>query len=678
MPTTQEDMPATMVRYEAEDKVGIITLDRADKLNAINSVMKDEIIAAFARADKEPATSVIVLRANGRSFSAGFDLGHSPDRGKDSGAADPNTWDTMLHRSFDFGMAPWSTRKPVIASVQGHVLGGGCELTLMCDLTIAADDAKFGEPEVRFSHLGPLMVMPWFVGLKRARELLLFGDMIDAKTALEFGMVNRIVPAADLRAETMKYAKRLSLIAPEALRWGKRVINRGAEIAGFQGRGRGRGRFVRVALCHADRSGERIRPPGAGGRPQGRARVAACAIPNLTERRRTRASAGLTESPIIVWSHFRSDRRPAGNRTQAMNVTKVGIVGLGRWAKVLTRAASKSQALQIVSAYSRSQEKRDAFARELGVAAVPDLGTMLADPAIEGVILTVPNEQHLPLALEVAKAGKHVYTEKPIASTLEEGLAIADLEGRYGVTVTVGHSARLMAGIRRIRAAIDSGELGRVAFMEANFSNERALELTPQTWRWYKHRAPGGPLSQLAIHQFDVLHYLGGDIVEASSMASKLSPVGAEVDDQSMTLIRFADGKIGYVGACWTSPGIFAVRVFGSKGLMHYEIDFGTWDTPEQLHQSSTLYIQRGKDGYAKREELKVPESDMFRAELDLFAASCRSGKGNELSADNGNIALAVVYAALRSIEENGRSIRLADVIETARRHVAERSRNAA
>jgi len=121
MPTMLEDMPATMVRYETEDKVGIITLDRADKLNAINSVMKDEIIAAFARADKEPATSVIVLRANGRSFSAGFDLGH----GKDSGAADPNTWDTMLHRSFDFGMAPWSTRKPVIASVQGHVLGGG-------------------------------------------------------------------------------------------------------------------------------------------------------------------------------------------------------------------------------------------------------------------------------------------------------------------------------------------------------------------------------------------------------------------------------------------------------------------------------------------------------------------------------------------------------------------------
>jgi predicted dehydrogenase len=361
-----------------------------------------------------------------------------------------------------------------------------------------------------------------------------------------------------------------------------------------------------------------------------------------------------------------------------MDAIKVGIVGLGRWAKVLARAAAKSGKLEIVSAYSRTEEKRQAFAREFGIAAAPELAAMLADPAIAGVLLTVPNEQHLPLAIEAAKAGKHVYTEKPIASTLEEGLEIAALEARYGVTVTVGHSARLMAGIRRIRAAIDAGELGRVAFMEANFSNERALELTPQTWRWYKHRAPGGPLSQLAIHQFDVLHYVGGEIAEASSIASKLSPVGAEVDDQSMTLLKFADGKVGYVGACWTSPGVFAVRVFGSKGLMHYEIDFGTWDTPEKLHQSSTLYIQRGKDGYAKRQELDVPESDMFRAELDLFAQSCRSGTASELSAENGNIALAVVYAALRSIEENGRSVRIADVIESARRRLAERSRNAA
>jgi len=360
------------------------------------------------------------------------------------------------------------------------------------------------------------------------------------------------------------------------------------------------------------------------------------------------------------------------------NQVKVGIVGLGRWAKVLTRASLASDALKITAATSRSEDKRSAYAREFGIVVTPDLATLLADPSIEGVILTVPNEQHLPLAREVAKAGKHVYTEKPIASTLEEGLEIEALEKTHGITVTVGHSARLMAGIRRMREAIDAGELGRVGFIEANFSNERALELTPGMWRWYKDKAPGGPLSQLAIHHFDVVHYLGGEIVEASSIASKLSPVGAEVDDQSMTLLKFADGKIGYVGASWTSPGVFAVRVFGSKGLMHYEIDFGTWDTPSELHKSSTLYIQRGKDGYAKREELPVPESDMFRAELEMFAESCRTGKPNELSARSGNVAIAVVYAALRSIEKHGQAVRIADVIAEANRRIAERSRHVA
>jgi predicted dehydrogenase len=347
---------------------------------------------------------------------------------------------------------------------------------------------------------------------------------------------------------------------------------------------------------------------------------------------------------------------------------RVGIVGLGRWAKVLTKASKQSTKIDIVSGYSRSEEKRLAFEKEMGVRPVGSLEEMLADPTISGVIITVPNEQHRAIAEKVAAAKKHVYTEKPIAHNLEDGLEIAALEKKYGVTVTVGHSARLMAGIRMIKQRIDAGELGTVAFIEANFSNERALELTPQTWRWYKDRAPGGPLSQLAIHHFDVVHYLGGAMLEVSSIASKLSPVGAEVDDQSMTTIRFADGKLGYVGSCWTSPGIFSVRVFGSKGLMHYEIDFGTWDTPHLLHQSSTLYIQRGKDGYGKREELIVPESDMFRAELEMFADSCISGKSPELSADNAITSLAVVNAALKSIERKGQAVTLAEVMAQYKR----------
>jgi len=350
---------------------------------------------------------------------------------------------------------------------------------------------------------------------------------------------------------------------------------------------------------------------------------------------------------------------------------KIGIVGLGRWAKVLTRAAQKSKKFKIVAGYSRSEEKRRGYEEEFGIAAVPDMETLLGDPEIKGVILTVPNEQHLPVAEQVARAGKQVYTEKPIANTLESGLAIEALQAKYGVQVMVGHSARLLKGARLMRAAMDSGELGRIVFLEANFSNERALEITPDTWRWYRDKAPGGPLSQLAIHQFDTLHYLGGEIEAVSSIASKLSPVGAEVDDQSMTTLKFADGKLGYVGSSWTSPGIFSIRVFGQKGLMHYELDFSTWDTPDRLHETSLLYIQRGKDGYSKREVLELPAGDMFQDELEMFAEVCATGEPAELSASSGNVALAVVNAALRSVDQNGQLIALKNVLEESRARLA-------
>jgi enoyl-CoA hydratase len=125
-------------------------------------------------------------------------------------------------------------KKPVIASVQGHALGAGCELAMFCDLTIAADDAKFGEPETRHGQAGPGFVMPWIIGYKKARELLYFGDTIDARAALELGMVNRLVRSEELAEATIKYARRLAIIAPEALAATKLAINRGADAAGFR------------------------------------------------------------------------------------------------------------------------------------------------------------------------------------------------------------------------------------------------------------------------------------------------------------------------------------------------------------------------------------------------------------------------------------------------------------
>src|SRR6201987_5564174 len=226
-------MADPLVLYDVDEKGGIITLNRPDKLNAISHELQHALTETFARADADTTTSVVLLRAEGRSFCAGYDIGGgTPDA--DNWRSDPTKAHAHLQPQLEFEMIPWLMRKPVIASVQGHVLGGGCELVMLCDLTIAAENATFGEPEVRFSAVGPAIVMPMIIGYKKARELLYFGDTIDAQAALELGMINRIVPLAELREASLKWAKRLSLISPEALYATKRAINRGADAAGFR------------------------------------------------------------------------------------------------------------------------------------------------------------------------------------------------------------------------------------------------------------------------------------------------------------------------------------------------------------------------------------------------------------------------------------------------------------
>jgi enoyl-CoA hydratase len=229
----ESSMAESIVNYETDDRVSIITMNRADKLNALNPELKTCLLEAFKRADDDPTTSVVLLRGAGRSFCVGYDISRK-DPERDKWQHDALRWHESLRESLKFELAPWDMKKPIIAQVQGHALGGGCELAMMCDMTIAADDALFGEPEIRFSNTGPGIIMPWFVGLKKARELLYFGDMIDAKTALDLGMINRVVPSSELEAASLKFAKRLTLISPEALYCTKLSINRGAEAAGFR------------------------------------------------------------------------------------------------------------------------------------------------------------------------------------------------------------------------------------------------------------------------------------------------------------------------------------------------------------------------------------------------------------------------------------------------------------
>ena len=226
-------MSDELVLHDIKGLVSYVTLNRADKLNAISNEVRHAAMEKFSQADAEPSTRVVVLRGAGRAFSAGYDI-TAEYEGDHSWRHDSLAWRELLLACLEFEMRPMEMKKPVIASVAGYAVGGACELAMFCDLTICADDAMFGEPEVRFSNVGPAMIMPFIVGHKRAREMLYMGDLIDAKTAYECNMVNRVVSADSLSAETEKYANRLALLDEEALYGTKVALRRGFEATGLR------------------------------------------------------------------------------------------------------------------------------------------------------------------------------------------------------------------------------------------------------------------------------------------------------------------------------------------------------------------------------------------------------------------------------------------------------------
>lgn len=228
-------VPAMTGTFETIDlktggPVAVLTLNRPQRLNAINKKMLGELQAALDIVEAEDAVRVLVVKGAGGNFSSGFDLKEQMEA-QPSGA---KQWREILDRDFQAVKRFWSLKKPTIAAVNGYCLAGGCELALCCDITIAADDATFGEPELKFGAGIVVMILPWLVGPKRAKEILLTGaDRIPAKEALAIGLINRIVPAEDVESAAMAMAKHIAVIDPNLVQQTKRAINRQFEIMGL-------------------------------------------------------------------------------------------------------------------------------------------------------------------------------------------------------------------------------------------------------------------------------------------------------------------------------------------------------------------------------------------------------------------------------------------------------------
>jgi predicted dehydrogenase len=339
-------------------------------------------------------------------------------------------------------------------------------------------------------------------------------------------------------------------------------------------------------------------------------------------------------------------------------------VGLGRWAKVLARAARRGDVIDLVSCYSRSEDKRREFMEELGVPrSAASYQELLADEEVEGVLITTPNDTHRDMIIQALEAGKAVYVDKPIAHSLDDAAAIGAAVEESGQVFAVGHSARRLGGCRVMKRWIEDGTLGKVSLAEANFSNERGLELTPRTWRWYADKSPGGSMIQLGVHHADNLQYLLGPVRSVTAHARRLH-TRAEVPDAVMAILEFESGPLGYLGAGWASPGVYTINLQGTAKNLRYDLDFTHW---HESHEADKYSVLRSQDyGATERPVVELPRTDMFREQLEEFALAIRGQAEIEVGASEAIRALAVVHAALVSSDRGGQAVELAEVLRGA------------
>jgi enoyl-CoA hydratase/carnithine racemase len=216
----------SLIRVEVKDSVAILTLNRPKQLNALNQAVLEELDGHLTDLEKEPDVRAIILRGEGRAFAAGADIAQM----KDFSAAEAEHFSKVGGRAIAHleQMAV-----PTIALIHGFSLGGGLELALACDIRIAAEGTKFGQPEVTLAVVpgfGGSQRLPRIIGRGRALELLLTGELINAQKALDIGLVTHVVPAEELMTIGLELAAKLCKLAPKALSWVKRAVYDGTEL----------------------------------------------------------------------------------------------------------------------------------------------------------------------------------------------------------------------------------------------------------------------------------------------------------------------------------------------------------------------------------------------------------------------------------------------------------------
>ncbi len=314
---------------------------------------------------------------------------------------------------------------------------------------------------------------------------------------------------------------------------------------------------------------------------------------------------------------------------------RAGIAGLGWWGRTIVATLASSPVMRVAASTDL-----DPAAALPGLPFVPDLDALLADPALDAIILCTPHRFHAAQILAVARAGKHVFCEKPLCLTRADAAAAIAACAEAGVTLGVGHERRFEPPVLALRELVRSAALGTPLQIEATFSQDKFLQLDPGNWRLSPIEAPAGPLTATAIHLLDLAVSILGP---AETVLARLRQPGhflANGDSLAM-LLTFAGGANALISAVLATPFDGRFAVYGSEGWAEIR-DRAHPEAPEGW----TLTVSRRAQPRTAQE---FPPATTVRANLEAFAAAANCGAAYPISAHEMIGTVAVLEAALRS-----------------------------
>jgi predicted dehydrogenase len=326
---------------------------------------------------------------------------------------------------------------------------------------------------------------------------------------------------------------------------------------------------------------------------------------------------------------------------------KVACIGMGWWSDVLADAIKRSGKLEIVTCFSRSEEKRAAFANKYRCQVSRTYEEVLENKSVEGIINTTPNDAHLVTTAAAARAGKHVFLDKPIANTIADARAITEACRQAGVVLAVGYQRRRESPFRWVRKQIDAGVFGKLVNAESNISRDRAGKVDLGSWRYQASGMPGGVMLQIGIHYTDVLEYLIGPAAAVSARLAQLVLPGDNPDVASMVL-EHENGALSTLNASYASAAEnYVMNIYGKEASAYYD-----------LHQG-LRFVKRNVPGAAP---VPCAKNDAIVEELEEFAAAARGGAEPEMTGERATASLAVIRAGIVSARE-GRRVTIAEVL---------------